>query len=200
MPSALQTATTQAAVLNITSSVLAQLLTAYRSGGLPGEPSLLNPLGLDFVPIVHFLIYSLLSTPPNYLWQQYLEKQFPGYPTGKRKQKIKVDDDGKGVIVEKKLDLTNTAIKFLLDQSLGALVNTVAFLTVIKALRGGSPGECIRTVQTELWPIMTTAYKLWPLVSVLNFTVVPVERRVVVGSMVGLGWGVYMALRSARIE
>ena len=44
---------------------------------------------------------------------------------------------------------------------------------------------------------MIAGYKLWPLVSLLNFTVVPVERRVVVGSLVGLGWGVFLALRAA---
>lgn len=43
---------------------------------------------------------------------------------------------------------------------------------------------------------MTAGYKLWPLVSLLNFTVVPVERRVVVASVVGLGWGVYLALKA----
>ena len=47
----------------------------------------------------------------------------------------------------------------------------------------------------EFWPIMIAGYKLWPIVSVANFTVVPVERRVLVGSIVGLGWGVFMALR-----
>ena len=45
---------------------------------------------------------------------------------------------------------------------------------------------------------MLAGYKLWPLVSILNFSVVPVERRVVVGSLVGLGWGVFLALRTAR--
>lgn len=44
---------------------------------------------------------------------------------------------------------------------------------------------------------MVAGYKVWPLVSLLNFTVVPVEKRVVVGSLVGLGWGVYLALRVA---
>ena len=44
---------------------------------------------------------------------------------------------------------------------------------------------------------MIAGYKLWPLVSIFNFTVVPMERRVVVGSLVGLGWGVYIALKTA---
>ena len=43
---------------------------------------------------------------------------------------------------------------------------------------------------------MIAGYKLWPLVSLLNFTLIPVERRIVVASAVGLGWGVYLALKA----
>ena len=94
MPSHLQTATIQAAVLNISSSVLAQLLTAYRNPGPGASSSSLNPLGLDFVAILQYLISNLILTPPNFLWQEYLEKTFPGYPVQKGKQKMKVDEDG----------------------------------------------------------------------------------------------------------
>lgn len=45
---------------------------------------------------------------------------------------------------------------------------------------------------------MVNGYKLWPLVSLLNYTVVPVEKRVVVGSLVGLGWGVFLAMKAAN--
>lgn len=44
---------------------------------------------------------------------------------------------------------------------------------------------------------MLAGYKLWPLVSLLNFTVVPVEQRTFVGGLVGLGWGVYLAIRAS---
>ena len=94
MPSHLQSATIQAAILNISSSVLAQLLTAYRNADSGTSSSSLNPLGLDFVAILQYLISNLLLTPPNFLWQEYLEKTFPGYPVQKGKQKMKVDEDG----------------------------------------------------------------------------------------------------------
>ena len=97
MPSELRKATIQAAVLNVTSSVLAQLLRMYRTGVAPSAASTssLNPLGLNPAPILQFLVFCLLSTPPNYLWQAYLERRFPGYPSDADKQKVKVDDDGK---------------------------------------------------------------------------------------------------------
>ena len=42
---------------------------------------------------------------------------------------------------------------------------------------------------------MTAAARVWPAVSLFNFLVVPAERRVVVFSIVGLFWGVFMVLR-----
>ena len=103
MPSHLQKATIQAAILNVTSSVLAQVFKSYGKSG-PGAvtASTLNPLGLDIVPIIQFLIFCLLSTPPNFLFQQFLESRFPAYPTQKGKQKLKIDDGG-----EVETDLTS---------------------------------------------------------------------------------------------
>ena len=95
MPSQIQKATVQASVLNVTSSVLAQLLLAYQKSSFPSSPSTFNPFGLELIPILQFLFWCLLSTPPNFLWQEFLEKHFPGYPAQKDKQKIKVDDGGK---------------------------------------------------------------------------------------------------------
>ena len=43
-----------------------------------------------------------------------------------------------GVAVEKRLDVRNTAVKMLLDQTVGAAVNNAGFLTGITLVRGGS--------------------------------------------------------------
>ncbi|MCJ1250774.1 hypothetical protein MMC30_008002 [Trapelia coarctata] len=136
-------------------------------------------------------------TPPNFLWQEYLEKTFPGYPVQKGKQKMKVDEDGHGIVEEQKLNKKNTAIKFALDQTVGATVNNIFFLGLISVLRGKSLAGCVEKITEDLWPIMLAGYKLWPLVSIFNFTVVPMEKRIVVGSIVGVGWGVYLALKTA---
>jgi protein Mpv17 len=95
MPSHLQIATIQAAVLNVISSVLAQLLHLYRTSTVLAPPTALNPLGLNYVAIIQYLITCLVLTPPNFLWQEWLEKAYPGYPVQKGKQKMKVDEDGK---------------------------------------------------------------------------------------------------------
>ena len=77
------------------------------------------------------------------MWQQYLETKFPGYYT----QKIEIDDDGKGAKVEKKLNIRNTLAKFVLDQTVAAVVNVVAFLGGVRLLNGESLETCWHVVK-----------------------------------------------------
>jgi protein Mpv17 len=45
---------------------------------------------------------------------------------------------------------------------------------------------------------MSAGWKLWPLVSAVNYTLVKsVEGRSFLGSVVGMGWGVYLSLVSS---
>jgi hypothetical protein len=43
---------------------------------------------------------------------------------------------------------------------------------------------------------MIAGFKLWPFVSVLNFTLVPVDQRLLVASLFGVVWAVYLSLMS----
>ena len=142
MASPLQRATLQASCLSIISSVSAQLLKHYQT---TGELSTSN---LDYTSILQFLAWCLISTPPNFVWQAYLERTFPGYPDQPEKRKVKVDDDGKGVTVEAKLNIPNTIIKFCLDQTVGSALNTGGFLVGITALKGGTIEDCVNALQT----------------------------------------------------
>jgi len=94
----------------------------------------------------------------------------------------------------KRLSVKNTAIKFSLDQTLGAAANTVLFLAGIALLRGQSWAFIQSQVSEQFWPMIFAGQKLWPAVSVLSFTVVPFEYRTLFGSIVGLFWGVYLSL------
>ncbi|KAL8707984.1 MAG: hypothetical protein Q9220_007064 [cf. Caloplaca sp. 1 TL-2023] len=166
-------ATLQSGFLTLCSALVATFLT-------PKNP-----------PIVALVLFSILATPPNFLWQQYLERKLPGYKI--EKQEVNGDvkgstSGGGGVTVKRKLNVANTLTKVLVDQTLGSVVNVALHLGVVRVLQG----------VPQTWPLMMAGYKLWPLVSLVNFTVVPVDKRTVVGSLVGLGWGVFLALRSAN--
>lgn len=120
------TATLQSTILTLCSLLIAQYLT---SSPPPNIPVL--------------LFYTLLSTPPNYLWQQYIEDKFPGYTL----QKLDVDDGGKGVEVEKRLNVRNTLIKLGLDQTIAAVVNVMTYIGGSRALRGLPLEECWMAVR-----------------------------------------------------
>jgi protein Mpv17 len=105
--------TIQAALLAGLSNLLAQIIQAHRAG---------RPLSLEYGPLVQFVVYSLIATPPNVLWQNYLEERFPAN---------RWDEKG-----NKKLHTGNTAAKFVLDQTLGAIFNSYLFIAGIGALKG----------------------------------------------------------------
>ncbi|ORY55297.1 uncharacterized protein BCR38DRAFT_452686 [Pseudomassariella vexata] len=121
-------ATIQSAVLAATSNLLAQTLTSYRHE---------TPLIVDWVPVFQFVMYAVVNTPPNFLWQEFLESSFPAYhisPTPTAIASASSNDDkalekqaAEGKLVEVKLNLTNTFIKTILDQTVGAAVNTFLF-------------------------------------------------------------------------
>lgn len=46
----------------------------------------------------------------------------------------------------------------------------------------------------NFWPIISAGQKIWPLVSVLQFTVVPLKHRALVGGIVGIFWGTILNL------
>lgn len=121
--------------------------------------------------------------------------------------------------------MTNTAIKWVLDQTWGAAFNTVLFslfihsaqqamarpaalsgpdqsIAYLAALaRGAVPyapvdwaGVLART-RADFWPFVVAGWKLWPLVSVINFVFVKtVNGRNLVGSLAGVAWGIYLSL------
>jgi protein Mpv17 len=171
-----------------------------------------------------FMTFSIISCPPNYLWQTWLEASFPGYKnslsahekeklvdetvtgqstatekTGLRNRDVKQaalteDSAPNPQKAKKQLSIRNTLTKFLLDQSIGAAVNTVMFIMGIAMLRGQSWQYGVEETKTGFWPLVFAGQKLWPLVSIISLTLVPVEQRMVFGSTIGVGWGIFLSL------
>ncbi|KAF4780439.1 Mpv17/PMP22 family protein [Colletotrichum scovillei] len=257
------TATLQSAALSGTSNILAQVLTAYQTD---------KQLVIDWVPVFQFIIFTLLSTPPNFLWwvsqralvfhhrgslfylharyasyprpsslthprQGFLEESFPAYhvsPTKKAIASAAANDDKaldrearEDQLVEPKLNIRNTLIKLVLDQTVGAALNTLAFSMFMHSIQTAmvrpehlaaaqhsgtflfSRGaidysnvdwqSVVHKSQLEFVPIFIAGLKLWPMVSLVNFAFIKsIEGRNLVGSLAGVAWGIYMSLVAAR--
>ncbi|KIW17267.1 hypothetical protein PV08_04458 [Exophiala spinifera] len=181
MATHLVSTTLLATALSAVSNILAQWLKAYREEKLS--------FSISLRPLLQFAIFTLLSSPPNILWQDFLEDRFPGYRIAAASE-------------TQILDRSNTARKLLFDQTLGAFVNTIAFVAAMAALKGKGAKAVQKRVERsfalqDTVPLMINSWKLWPLVALFNFIYVPVHRRVIVSSVVGLFWGIYLSLFAA---
>ncbi|RPA99020.1 hypothetical protein L873DRAFT_1828189 [Choiromyces venosus 120613-1] len=184
--SAIVNASIQAALLSAFSNILAQSLQAYKSN---------TSLSFDFAPACQFALYALLSTPPNFVWQEWLEAAFPAnVPVTINGKETEKNGD---TAVQTRMSKSNTLWKFLLDQFLGGPVNNVLFLAAMAGFRGLPMEGVVQHVRAEFIPLSLASYKLWPLVSIIAFVFVPVERRLLFGGLVALGWNVYLSLLMA---
>lgn len=194
MPSPILTATLQAAGLSMASNLMAQFLEAYQNQ---------HAFVPDHRQLCRFLALTLIITPPNYMWQQFLERCFPSHPrpsTPTTTFELKTAEEAAPPPTARPLSLFNTATKWFIDCiTMGALANTVAFLVLMGLLKGQPALRIWDNVRSETIPIIIAGYKIWPLASVISFSFVPVHRRVVFLSFVGLLWGIYMSLIAARV-
>jgi hypothetical protein len=145
-----------------------------------------------------FAIFSIISNPPNIIWQTFLEDRFP---TSVTKATPKSGDEKKPVAaVQAETSKINVLIKFLLDQTVGALVNTLMFLAYMAYVNASAQdkqnawGAVAKDCSDKTWPMMKDGYKFWPAISLISFVWIPVDKRVVFGCSVGVIWGIYLSL------
>ncbi|GIJ90007.1 hypothetical protein Asppvi_008954 [Aspergillus pseudoviridinutans] len=180
------TATLQAALVNAGSNVLAQGIKAWRDQ---------TPFELDLQALFQFTTCAFVLSPLTYVWLESLESSFPGSSEDTSVTKSAAEKNGSKQ-GKQKLNVKNTVVKVVIDQTVGAAINTVAFVMTMGLLRGQDFEVIKAQIQNDFWPIMLAGFKLWPFVSILNFTVVPADKRLLVGSLFGVIWAVYLSLMS----
>jgi len=97
------------------------------------------------------MLIAVITTPPNYLYQVYLEDTFPSKPGAAKGKK----DGEKACEPEsERLSIFNTGAKFFLDQSIGAAVNTILFIFLVGILKGKGLPQITMDIQ-KVWSAMT---------------------------------------------
>ncbi|OAA62760.1 integral membrane protein mpv17 pmp22 family [Niveomyces insectorum RCEF 264] len=76
------------------------------------------------------------------------------------------------------------------DQGLFAPVFIGVFLGSMAVLEGGNPRD---KLAKNYRSALTANYALWPAVQMVNFSVVPLEHRVLFVNVVSLGWNAYLS-------
>ena len=192
-----------------TNSISSTLACTHETNAAPQKP-----FAFDTLQLLRFVLLTILTVPPNYLWQAWLERTFPARTLDASPNPADVAERGRATEKDRedlgyreeqgeeptaRLNYKNTAIKWFVDCiTLGAVANTVLFLVLMGFMKGRSRAEIATAIQTETIPIIFAGYRIWPLASVISFTLVPVEKRIVFLSVIGLVWGVYMSLVAAR--
>lgn len=157
------------------------------------------------LPLVLCCSSSVLFDFLTFYRQQFLESAFPGFTVQPSTSAIaaaaasdekELDAEQKSnKIVESRLNVANTLYKFVLDQTVGAALNTVMFSFVIAGFQGADFNQAVQITKQDFWPLVQAGWKLWPAVSALNYTLVKtVEGRTLVGSLAGMGWSIYLSL------
>lgn len=83
-----------------------------------------------------------------------------------------------------------TAARVLADQSVFATTNMALFLSSMSWLEGTSPKEKLKKNYISG---LKANWVIWPPVQAMNFTVVPLEHRVLVVNVVSLGWNCFLS-------
>jgi hypothetical protein len=166
--------------------------------------------------LLQFVIYGIISVPINFAWQRWMEAHYPGYPTALRRwfsssssasssaREGAARDDRPVIIPIKDKPVAshvdpgtrNFLVKFALDQTAGSVMNITLFIVCINLLKGATGAAVAERVRRDFGSIMVARLKYRPVVAALMYTIVPLDRRVVFGSLCGVVWSIYLSLHS----
>lgn len=144
--------------INTISNIIAQRLKAWKDD---------VPFVFDWVLFAQLTFLTVLTTPVNYYWQNWLEKTFPGWKMVKQRREatnadaekeVFIKDDGEDKkMVEEEVRVrswVNIFKKWFTDCiTMGALINTSMFLVLMGLMKGKSHveiGNDLRTVSSPL--------------------------------------------------
>jgi protein Mpv17 len=96
--------------------------------------------------VLQSMLFTAIVAGPNHMAQNWLEKQWPARTSYAQESSRLPADTGGHLGQRGRLNLQNTAIKFVLDQSLSASLNTVLFLSLFGAIRGRG----LRSIQRDV--------------------------------------------------
>lgn len=92
----------------------------------------------------------------------------------------------------------NVWAKLVADQTVGLSFMITIFLFITNVARQPSLADVAAVIHDKLFGLVLAGWHIWPAVAIVNFLWVPVRWRVLVGSVVGFGWNIFLSIVSMR--
>ena len=164
----LRTKCATAATLGAVSDVLGSSLSG-RSAGSRGS---------RLVRTLQFAAFGAAwSAPAMHYWQRFVERKFANWPPGH----------------------ATFAAKVAFDQLLFGPASNLAFMAFLAlSVERTSLRTLLNRVRLNFMRVQLAAYRFWPLVAGLNYSLVPPALRPLVANLAGLGWSTFLVLSSRR--
>ncbi|KRZ56755.1 Mpv17-like protein [Trichinella nativa] len=86
------------------------------------------------------------------------------------------------------------------DQIICSPVILASFLVLLRTLEMKPIKTAFHQCRTQFWDIYLTGLRVWPLMQLVNFYLVPLEHRILVVQMVAIFWNTYLAWKTQSDE
>jgi protein Mpv17 len=96
--------------------------------------------------------------------------------------------------------MINRIQKIAMDQSIYLVVKCSIYIVAIGLLQGDSIEASWNNVKTKIKGICLAAWKFWPLVHLITYSVVPARHRILWVNCVDLVWNAILASKTAAVE
>jgi protein Mpv17 len=94
--------------------------------------------------------------------------------------------------------LWNRLEKILMDQTIYLTVKCSVYICAVGLLQGDSWDTCQQRVKDRITGIVFTAWKFWPLVHCITYSVIPAQHRILWVNCVDLVWNAILATMSQK--
>ena len=94
--------------------------------------------------------------------------------------------------------LGNRVLKILMDQSIYLVVKCSLYILAVNTLQGQDFETSTRLVKEKIGGIVLTAWKFWPLVHCITYSVIPARHRILWVNCVDLVWNAILASMSQQ--
>ncbi|KAG0310163.1 hypothetical protein BGZ97_012746 [Linnemannia gamsii] len=146
----------------------------------------------DFARTGRFMFYNFSVAPIIHTWYTVLDKNFPIAAQAVNNQQSQ--QAAARVMRTVKPVLKRVAA----DQILFAPVGLAMLFTGLTVLEGGSFQQIKDKLNKTFIPTLQANYLVWPMVQLVNFSVMPLQLRLPFVSAVGIAWNAYLSLVNTR--